>query len=326
MAQIGFEEPAGSGLFGVGDVQPLGGGFYSVSGFTPDPDKPGLYFTGPLATTAPALTFLPGNAATHVAPRVELVAREFAANAVTATFYRSDGTRTWTVRGGVSRSVAGGVALIDWEAPFGVPVTYRAEQFDSAGLSIGFTDSASIILDTEEVWIQHCLEPSIAVRYNPTDKALEKLEHGQDGSFLTVLGAPVATWIGSRRTGLENIDLAGWTDTFEQAAILSSMLGTYEQPRVPIVVFRAPPKYQLPPTLVAVIELVRVPFDTPFGGEINKWSMTATETNPPAIGLVEATLTWDDLAAAYSTWDEVAAAYSSWLDASRDYSLAGLAG
>lgn len=326
MAQIGFEEPAGSGMYGIGDVQSLGGGFYSTAGFTADPGKPGLYFTGPLATTAPTLTFLPGNAANHVAPRVEVLARAFNSGADTVVFYRADPTRTWTVRGGVSRSTAGGVALVDWEAPFGVPITYRAEMFDASGASLGFTDSASIILDINEVWIQHVLEPSIALRYNLTNEALQELKHEQSGSFLSIQGAPVATWVGSRRTGLTGVDLSGWTDTFEDAGILASMLGTYEQPRVPIVVVRAPPVYQLPPTFIAVIELARVPFDTHVGGEMNKWSMTASETNPPAVGLVEATLTWDDLAAAYGSWDEVAAAYSSWLDASRDYSLAGLAG
>lgn len=326
MAQIGFEEPAGSGLFGVGDVQPTGGGFYSTAGFMADPDKPGLYFTGPLATTAPVLTFLSGNAVAHTAPRVELVAREFAANAVTATFYRSDGTRTWTVRGGVSRSVAGGVALIDWEAPFGVPVSYRAEQFDSAGLSVGFTDSASIILDIDEVWVQHVLEPQIAVLWSFSDDALASIERPTDGSFMQVEGAAVQKWVGSRRTGVTDVNLSGVTENLADAEIFDSMFGTYEQPRVPILVFRAPPLLRLPPTLIAQVQVVRAPLSIATVPDFDVWVLRGTEVEPPAIGLVEATLTWDDLAAAYSTWDEVAAAYSSWLDASRDYSLAGLAG
>ncbi|MDV3200016.1 MAG: hypothetical protein Q8889_02785, partial [Candidatus Phytoplasma australasiaticum] len=164
-------------------------------------------------------------------------------------------------------------------------------------MSIGFTDSTSITLDVSEVWVHHVLEPSLAVRYNLTDKAAKSLTRGMVGSFLAVQSAPVPTWVGGRRTGLEGVDLAGWTETFADAAVLDSMLGTYEQPRLPIVVVRAPPAYQLPPTFIAVIELTRLPFDTHLGGEWNEWAITATETNPPAVGLVEATLTWDDIAA-----------------------------
>jgi hypothetical protein len=326
MAQIGFEEPAGSGLYGVGDVQSLGGGFYSTDGFAADPDRPGLYFTGPLATTAPVLTFLPGDPGSHLAPRVEVVATLFESGAVTATFYRSDGSRTWTVRGGVRRSVAGGVALVDWEAPFGVPVTYRAEQFDAAGLSMGFTDSASIVLNIDEVWVQHVLEPSIAVLWSFTDDAIAALERPAEGSFMQVEGAAVAKWVGSRRTGLTEVNLSGVTETLTDAAVFDSMFGTYEQPRIPILVFRAPPILRLPPTLIAQVRVVRAPMSIATVPDFDVWVLKGTEVEPPAVGLVEATLTWDDLAAAYGSWDEVAAAYSSWLDASRDYSLAGLAG
>lgn len=326
MAQIGFEKPAGSGLYEVGDVQPLGGGFYSTAGFVPDGSRSGLYLTGPLATTAPVLTFLPGDAANHLAPRVELVATLFAANAVSATFYRSDGSRTWTVRGGVRRSVAGGVALIDWEAPFGVPVSYRAEQFDASGLSVGFTDSASIVLEIDEVWVQHVLEPSIAVLWSFSNDAIDSLERPAEGNFMQVEGAAVAKWVGSRRTGLTDVNLSGVTENLTDAAIFDSMFGTYEQPRVPILVFRAPPVLRLPPTLIAQVQVVRSPLSIATVPDFDVWVLKGTEVEPPAVGLVEATLTWDDLAAAYGTWDEVAAAYSSWLEMSRDYELAGLAG
>jgi len=326
MPQIGFEEPAGSMLYGVGDVAPVGGGFYSTDGFVADPDREGLFFTGKLATTAPILSFLPGDPVAHVAPRVEILGFLFPPAAVTATYYRSDGSRTWTVRGGVNRSVAGGVAVLDWEAPFGVPVSYRAELFNAAGLSIGFTDSASITVVTDEVWVQHVLEPSIAVRWSFTDRALAELSRPTAGGFAQVEGASVQKWIGSRRTGLVQVNLSGVTENLDDAAVFDSMFGTYEQARVPILVFRAPPVLRLPATFIAQVEVVRQPMSIATVPDFDVWELVGTEVEPPAVGLVEATLTWDDLAAAYDTWDEVAAAYGSWLDASRDYSLAGLAG
>jgi hypothetical protein len=326
MPQIGFEEPAGSGLFEPGDVAAVAGGFYSADGFDEDPSAGGLYLMGKAATTAPVLSFLPGDPVRHLAPRVELVGTLFPPNAVTATYYRSDGSRTWKVRGGVDRSVAGGVALIDWEAPFGVPVMYRAEMFDENGVSIGFTDSATITLDVSDVWVQHVLEPSIAVLWSFTDRAVAELSRPTPGGFAQVEGAAVQKWVGSRRTGLTGVNLSGVTEDLADAAVFDSMFGTYEQARIPILVFRAPPLLRLPPTFVAQVDVVRQPMSIATVPEFDVWELQGTEVEPPAVGLVEASLTWDDLAAAYSTWDEVAAAYGSWLDASRDYSLAGLAG
>jgi hypothetical protein len=47
--------------------------------------------------------------------------------------YRLAAGREYLVRGAVKAPVAGALSRIDFEVPFGVEVTYRAEMFDSAG-------------------------------------------------------------------------------------------------------------------------------------------------------------------------------------------------
>jgi hypothetical protein len=117
------------------------------------------------------------------------------------------------------------------------------------------------------------------------------------------------------------------TTSFTDAETLKNMFGTYDTPRIPILCVRTPPQFFIQPTLFLHIpEHTYTPVDAPTGGETVLWSMTGDEVEPPAVGLVEPVLTWDDVAARYAGWGEVAAAYPTWLELSRDYTLAGIGG
>lgn len=91
--------------------------------------------------SAPVLTMFSDAAP---CPRVEVFFADFILGTTHVTVYRLSGGREFEVRGAVRAAVAGSLSRIDFEVPFNVQVSYRAEQFDAAGLSLGFTESSSL--------------------------------------------------------------------------------------------------------------------------------------------------------------------------------------
>ena len=97
-------------------------------------------------------------------PRVEVFFPSLAAGTATVTVYRLAAGREHRVRGAVKAPTGGTLTRIDFEVPFGIPVTYRAEQFNAAGLSLGFTDSTSITVAVTDSWMHNPLNPAGSVR------------------------------------------------------------------------------------------------------------------------------------------------------------------
>ncbi|WP_223690134.1 hypothetical protein [Leifsonia poae] len=90
-------------------------------------------------------------------PRAEVLFTSFAAGTSSVDVYRLAADREYLVRGAVKAAVAGALSRIDFEIPFGVPVQYRAEMFDAAGLSLGFTDTATVTVDVRDTWVHNRL-------------------------------------------------------------------------------------------------------------------------------------------------------------------------
>lgn len=271
---------------------------------------------------APTLTPMIGGG---LSPRIEVVFAPMP-GIDRLSITRRVGDRVMKVRGGQLRSAAGGVALLDREAPFGVPSTYRAELFDASGASLGFTDSASLTLNFDGVVVSSPLEPSLWMQWKPLAVFGEELASKQVGSRFLPSGAARPTWVGGRRASVEGVNLSGATTTLADAALFDSMLGTEEQPRIPVLLFRASPQYRIPPVLFAHVEVTQVNVGARSGRPYTRFDIEGAEVEPPAPGLVEPTLTWSDVAAYYETWSEVAADNESWLSLSRRYDLIGLAG
>jgi len=77
-------------------------------------------------------------------PRVEVFFPSFDAGTVSVTVFRISGGREFQVRGAVRAATAGSLSRIDFEVPFNEAVSYRAEQFDAAGVSLGFTPTTTL--------------------------------------------------------------------------------------------------------------------------------------------------------------------------------------
>jgi len=251
--------------------------------------------------------------------------------AVTATVWRHAQGRRFKVRGGVRRSVAGGLVVVDPEVPLDVQVSYVTEIFDTAGGSLGFLSAEEILVPSHGlVWVQNVLAPSRAIVYRPLADAFGHLLRSTPTGLYTPegMGLPRATY--GTRSGLQDVNLSGFTGTLEEGAALDAMLGDPYDPgdgTVPILVFRAPSMYPIPGTFIASVERsdawVR---NRSSGGQKRTWDLVGTEVEPPFPGLAEPVLTWDDVAAAYAAgWDQLPAHYAGWLEVSRDYSLARFA-
>lgn len=260
-------------------------------------------------------------------PNVEIVIEDVDPATVVVNLYRIADGRTTMVRGGIRKYALGGTSLIDWEAPFGVPVTYRAEMFADADatMSLGFTDSSETLLDVRQAWFHQPLQPSLA--FSPImlwGTGLERVRT-TPGELVYVQGAEVATWVGSQRQGLTDVPFALLTDR-GGADRMQSVFGDYGTRRSGVLCIRTPAAMRIPRTFFAAISDVKEnTLNRPGAGEAIQFDFTATEARPPAPGLTQALLRRDDVDATYPTRAQRAAAYATRLERDSDYSLAGVA-
>jgi hypothetical protein len=256
--------------------------------------------------------------------RVVLTFREVLPGATYVNVWRISDGRTTEVRGGLGKYAVGGFPLIDYEAPFGVPITYRAEMFTDATLtvSLGFTETATTQLDAVEPCVHQPLNPASAVWPRLMQGTADDIVRRTPGEMVYAEGAQVGTWLGQQRRGIEGLQLRLLTETLGDADRFQQLLQS-----VAVLCVRTPPPIRIPRTFFgSVDELHEVAFDVAQLGGSVMFEFQADEVRPPAPGLVPAILRRDDIDTAYATREQRAAAYLTRLDRDRDYSLAGLAG
>lgn len=305
------------GLYYPSSLTPVGPGLYSVAGLPAAGDR--LYGIEVGDYAYPALTPI---------PHVELTIFDLDPDCVTVTVYRTVKTRTLPVRGQVGVYAVGGRNVVDWEAPFGVPLTYRAEQFDADGVSLGYTPAFTTRLDVPDTWVQNPFDPASAQPVTVLTGAAATLPSPTPTDVYYASGSGIAVGISGQRQGLSGVPVPFLTDTEDAADAVRGMFGDpYTSPSVPpILVIRtgAGQNLRLPQPFYALIpEPIETPLDTHLGGSATRWDCAATEVAPPAPALVAAVLSYADIDAAYGTYAAMDAAYASYLERDRDYSLIG---
>ncbi|MBO1739663.1 hypothetical protein [Leifsonia sp. TF02-11] len=271
---------------------------------------------------APALT---ASTDASPCPRVLVVFSSLAAGTQTINVYRTAEGRQFRVRGGVNLFAVGGAQVMDFECPFGVPAAYQAEQFDSNGASLGFTDTATVTLSVTRSWIHQPLSPALAVTGKVTMDSANDFVRPAPGSTEWPEGATVGRLISGRRRGLSgtqlNIKLASTSDS----DTFAKMFGDYTTDFPSVLCIRTPgPAPRIPRLLFAACTS---PHEVVAG--INRlivWQMTVDEVAPPAPGLILPLLRRKDIDAAFATRAARAAAYATRGARDADYTKAGLAG
>lgn len=247
-------------------------------------------------------------------PRVELLFDSLPAEAVFARVVQISSEGERTVRtdtvGGVVYA-AGGFTVTDYEPPLGVPVTYRAMQYNAAGSELGWTDSATVRLDIDPsmVVVSDPLSPGVAVMVEAKDDFGSRASVSRQVSLVRI-GFDTVALMGS--AGLaSDVPVSVQTKTLADAAQLVRVL------RNGYVLVRSMPAPLplFPRNLHAVIPVVDpVPVDVHWGGEWVLFPLVGQEVTRSELPIVEPTVTWDQVVAAYPTWDALLAAHSTWLD------------
>ncbi len=258
-------------------------------------------------------------------PFIDVLADGFPAEATTATLWRTAKGREFKVRGLVGVSTSGAVTVRDYEAPFGVVSSYRAQQFDAAGNFLSWSSPVSITLPLPPVntaWVHNPLDPSTSVRVTMLDSAAQTLSRPNDLEVLVVPGRSVGLTLSSTRRGLVGVVLDCYTATAADADLFEALFGDYDDDTIPIICVRTRPEMRLPPTLfVAVGSPAQSP--TKVGGAL--WGVSGDEVSPPISGFITALLDYADFTAFYADYAAFTAAYTDYTEATRDYSIAGTA-
>jgi hypothetical protein len=255
---------------------------------------------------------------------VLVVFTSFTAGTQTVNVYRTAEGRTFKVRGGVNLYAVGGVSVMDYEAPFGVTVSYQAEQFNSAGVSLGFTDAAAVTLAVTDTWIHQPLSPTLAVTGKIMMDSANSFMRPIPGSTMWPEGATVGRVIGGQRQGLNQMQLNVKLASTADSDTFASMFGSYTSNFPAVLCIRTPPVIRMPRLLFAAC---LQPKEVIAGiNRLIAWQMVIDEVAPPAPGLLLPLLRREDIDAAFTTRAARAAAYATRIQRDSDYTKAGLAG
>lgn len=255
-------------------------------------------------------------------PYVEVFARDVLAGTSTVRYERESDGRKWQVRRGLQ--VAASVAVLDFEVPFCVPSTYRAECFDAAGTSLGFTEASTTTVWEDRTIVHQPLNPQLWVNPIRLRDTAGVEERPASGELVRVEGATVDRHIGSGRAGVTGQDWALLTTRLEDAEALQALLGTYTERQLQVLCIRTPPPMLVPRTFfVHVPVLSQRPINVHARGQLVKFTFSGTEVEPPYPGISTPLLTYGDIDAAYGSYALADAAYTSYSDRDRDYKLAG---
>lgn len=248
-------------------------------------------------------------------PRVEVLVAAGELNVATSTLTvkQISDAGEFDVREGVRVPAAGGVFVVDYEPPLGIPVTYQAEQFDAAGVSLGLTGAATttVLVDQVMVVMQDPLAPLRAVRVEPLRGFAGVLRRTRE-SQLYRAGFRTLALMGEQSL-LEQVPLQVWTATKAEADALEEVLdeGTF--------LVRSSPALPLPPLFyTAVSTYARDPYNASAFMEASQFAFEGDQITRSTLEVIEPAVTWQRYIDAFATWNAMDAEYSTWLDAKQN--------
>jgi hypothetical protein len=219
------------------------------------------------------------------------------------------------------RPAAGGLVLTDYEAPCGVQLTYRVQQYGVDGADLGFALALSTQLEIGfgRVVIQDPLAPGNAILLDGEASFAAQRPRSRPTAVYQAGGRTFA--MSGLNSGFQQVPLHCYTDTTDDAEKLAAIL---EQP---MVLVRTHPRSGLPGAFYASIPNP-VPDSSQharFGRETNLWSLVGTELSRPSIEIIVAVYSYElyrqYLVEKYgpgATYDDAAAEWATYIDAIRN--------
>ena len=267
------------------------------------------------------------NANVTGAPFVEVFIDDLIPEAASVTVYRLAGGREFQVRGAVSAPTGGTFTRIDFEIPFNIPVTYRAELFDASGESLGFTDSATITLSVLDSWMHNPLNPAGAVKVELTGESGGRIVRPTPGVVSRPRGRRVGVVLSEPRQGVTGLLLDVRTRNDADADAVQAMFGDDGMP--PVVCIRLGSRdgvMRVPqPLFLSALSVAEVDITHQWGGGVISHPIEGDEVDPPIPGLFVPLLTRADINTFYSARSAVNASGLMRSDVNRQYDIAGVA-
>lgn len=249
--------------------------------------------------------------------RVTFDSSELDSSTSTVTLYRTADGQTSQVRTAIALFAAGGFTAFDAEAPVGVPVTYRAMQFDSDGNQIAYTASvtASIAAPaTWTAWISDPLDETSALQVVLADSAGADPKRTIPGTVYQI--GPDAHLLAGVQGKIVGLDMSFYTNSDgADAAILDLIARTSGQ-----VLIRTGPAFG---TLIPRALYCFAGTATPsyMNGDGSAWTNQVSELSPTTQGIAVSNASWQDVIDAFDTWADFNAAFASWLDAEQAFDI-----
>jgi hypothetical protein len=258
-------------------------------------------------------------------PRVQVTMTDLYPTTDTVTLFREFDGVTYSVREALGILALGAFTVLDLEPPFGVPITYRAMQYDDAGNELGYTPTTAVV-SVEPVlgdggvdWgvVSDPLRPSAAVVVQFTAAAAQRPQAPIDYQLHRVRQADSVKVVAlvTPRGLLQGLNMDFWTDDEATAETVKDLL-TEARGLILIRTYAPMPV----PRLLYCLSPNPVPDDIDLAGGVEaiEWYNTVEEVTATAGGYGAALFPWSLYVAAFPTWADMKAAYTTWLDAKQN--------
>lgn len=289
-------------------------------------------------------------------PRVEVFFEDFVPGTTHVTVYRLAHGLDMQMRGAVMAPTGGTLTRIDFECPFNTPVTYRAEQFDASGVSLGFTPGATLgeIVDglapstdlapavdlapggevvgtgliSAGTWLHNPLDPQGAMRVILGGTSAQRIVRESPGVVSRPKGRRVGVVLSEPRQGVSGLAIEVHTHTAEDADRLQTMFG--DGGMTPVVCVRLGSDYDVmrvpQPLFLSTLSVPEIDMTYSVGGGWISHLIEGDEVDPSVPGLFIPLLRAADINVSFATAAELNAAHLTAADVNRRYDLAGAAG
>lgn len=246
-------------------------------------------------------------------PRVDVLfpSSALVAGTTTVTVLQISEDGEVVVRNADRMFASGGAFVTDYEVPLGVPVQYRAEQFNAAGVSLGFTEIASVQvnIDPSMVVVQDPLVPERAVMVEAKDDFAGDLVAERELQLYRI-GSDTVALMGAMGLA-SNVPLHVQTKTLDDELALRRILAETQ------VLFRSMPGPVLIPRCLHVVipQVRRVPMDVQWGGEWVRWPLVGDQVTRSMLSIIVPVVDYAQFNAAFASYTAFNAAYATYLAA-----------
>lgn len=231
-----------------------------------------------------------------------------------------DGKRV-ELRGALNAAVLGSTReFVDYEAPFGIAVSYLASTYTSLGVTIETSQSNNAYLNVDKVWISDPLAPNVATPVTLDKESLATYNLTREGTIAPINATPTSVGILGIRRAPSRIPvniLCRTTVEMELALAVLKLADPFLM-RCPADLTR----FVLPPLSYCTSDNLQPRFyagPQGSGSYISVLAMTVDLVAPPAVDVVIPPRTYGNVLVENSTYADILANYTDYAALARGY-------